>query len=228
VQDPSRVQHYFSQIADRYDFANRLLSGGVDLLWRGATTRRVAAQKPGEILDVATGSGDLMLQLQRALPGARVIGTDFCRPMLERARAKGLQSLVVADGLALPFPRGRFDAVTIAFGLRNMADYRGAIAEFHRILRTGGWLYILDFSRPEGWFGAVYRFYLHRVLPRVAGWVTRHPEAYEYLGESIEAFPSGRAMCDLLEEAGFSTATAIPFTGGIVTLYSACKVAEQQ
>jgi len=223
VQNPELVRRYFSDIAGRYDLANRLLSGGIDVLWRKGTVKRVARHNPRHILDVATGSGDLMLELERRLPDASIIGTDFCLPMLQKAREKGLQQLLLADGMQLPFADGRFDALTIAFGLRNMADYPGAAAEFQRVLRPGGRLYVLDFSMPRGWFGRLYRFYLHGLLPKIAGRVTGKPEAYEYLGESIEAFPSGESMCQLLREAGFSQAQCHPFTFGIVSLYEAQK-----
>ncbi len=223
MQNPDLVRRYFSDIAHRYDLANRALSGGCDILWRKAAVRRVARHAPVEILDVATGSGDLMRELERALPKSRVIGTDFCLPMLQEARAKGLQRLLLADGMQLPFAAHRFDALTIAFGLRNMADYPAAAAEFHRILRPGGRLFVLDFSMPSGWFGALYRFYLHRFLPKIAGLLTGNRAAYEYLGASIEAFPSGPAMNALLRAAGFSTVTATPYNGGIVSLYEATK-----
>lgn len=223
MQNPELVRRYFSDIAGRYDLANRLLSGGIDVFWRKDTVKRVARHQPARILDVATGSGDLMLELQRRMPEASVIGTDFCLPMLRKAREKGLQQLLLADGMALPFADGRFDALTIAFGLRNMADYPGAATEFHRVLRPGGRLYVLDFSMPRGVFGRLYRFYLHGMLPKIAGQVTGKQEAYEYLGESIEAFPSGEAMCELLRGAGFAEATGHPFTFGIVSLYEATK-----
>lgn len=221
MQEPQLVQRYFSDIAGRYDLANRLLSGGIDVFWRRATVRRVARQRPEQVLDVATGSGDLMLELEKRLPEASVIGTDFCLPMLQQARAKGLEHLLLADGMRLPFAAGRFDALTIAFGLRNMESYPGAAAEFRRVLRPGGRLFVLDFSMPTGVFSKPYRVYLHRVLPKFAGWLTGKPEAYEYLGDSIESFPNGDKMCDLLRKAGFSEAHAKPMTLGIVSLYEA-------
>jgi len=223
VQNPELVQRYFSKIAGRYDLANRLLCGSIDVWWRKLTARQVARNAPSRVLDVATGSGDLLLEMQRQMPAAEMTGTDFCLPMLQQARAKGLQNLLLADAMRLPFAEGRFDALTVAFGLRNMEDYPGAAREFHRVLQNGGRLFILDFSMPRGWFGALYRFYLHRILPTIAGWVTGEREAYDYLGDSIETFPSGDAMCALLNSAGFVEASARPLTFGIVTVYEARK-----
>jgi demethylmenaquinone methyltransferase/2-methoxy-6-polyprenyl-1,4-benzoquinol methylase len=129
--------------------------------------------------------------------------------------------LVQADALALPFADSSFDVVTVAFGLRNMASWPGALREMARVLQPGGTLIILDFSLPE-WeiFRNIYRFYLHRILPSIAGWATKRPAAYEYLGESIESFPSGLTMTAMMTSCGFSSEPPLPLTGGIVTLYS--------
>ena len=148
-QDPEFVRKTFSSIAGRYDFANHLLSGGLDFLWRSQVSRLVAASRPSRILDLATGSGDLALALRKACPSAQVIAADFCLPMLEEARRKAVPCLVQADGLALPFRDGVFDAVTVAFGLRNMASWETALAEMHRVLRPDGDLVVLDFSLPR-------------------------------------------------------------------------------
>jgi demethylmenaquinone methyltransferase/2-methoxy-6-polyprenyl-1,4-benzoquinol methylase len=214
------VQKMFGEIAHRYDLANHLLSGGLDFLWRKRSARLVQACKPSRILDLATGSGDLALTLKRACPGALVIGADFCPPMLSVARQKGLMNLVAADGLQLPFAAGTFDAVTIAFGLRNMASWSKALAEMRRILRPGGLTVILDFSIPPAPLRWVYRPYLHHVLPRIAALLTGKKAAYDYLGDSIEEFPQGAAMCRLLEEVGFVETRAAPLSGGIVSLYT--------
>ena len=131
--------------------------------------------------------------------------------------------MLVADALHLPLRDASFDVVTVAFGLRNMASWPAALAEMHRVLRPGGHVAVLDFSLPEGWLRSPYRFYLHRVLPRLAGLVSREREGYEYLAESIEGFPSGDAMKQLLNAAGFGSPVARPMTAGIVSLYSAQK-----
>ena len=223
-QDPEFVQNTFSSIAGRYDLANHLLSGGLDFIWRARVSRILAAAHPSRILDLATGSGDLAIALQKACPTARVVAADFCLPMLEEARRKNVPFLVQADGLALPFPGGAFDAVTVAFGLRNMASWEQALREMNRVLRPGGLLVVLDFSLPpQGPLRELYRIYLHHVLPRIAGWTTGRAEAYEYLGESIEAFPRGSGMAALIESCGFHCSPPRRMCLGIVSMYEAAK-----
>lgn len=223
-QDPEFVRRTFSAISRRYDFANHLLSAGMDFVWRARVAGLVAKHGPQRILDLATGSGDLASDLKKACPQARVTGADFCLPMLEEARRKGVPDLVQADALDLPFGDGVFDAVTVSFGLRNMASWTGAVKEMGRVLREGGLLVVLDFSLPEQPFLRwIYRIYLHRVLPMVAGWATGRPEAYSYLGESIEAFPRGASMNALIGECGFDCLPPRGMCFGIVTLYSAVR-----
>jgi len=221
LQEPRFVQTLFGTIAHRYDLANRLLSGGMDVFWRRRAARKVRAWNPAVLLDLATGSGDVALTLKRHCPATRIIGADFCVPMLQEARKKGFVDVVAADGMALPFPAESFDAVTVAFGLRNMASYLEALREMRRVLRPGGHVLILDFSVPPPPLRWIYRPYLHHILPRIAGMLTGERGAYEYLGESIEKFPSGEAMKDLLRSAGFRDPEAEPLTGGIVSLYTA-------
>jgi demethylmenaquinone methyltransferase/2-methoxy-6-polyprenyl-1,4-benzoquinol methylase len=175
------------------------------------------------VLDLATGSGDLALTIAQKLPEAEITGADFSPEMLAVARSKGLTNTVVADALHLPFADGSFDAVTVAFGLRNMADWGAALAEMARVLAAGGHLLVLDFSLPRAPLRSAYRFYLHRILPYAAGVVTGEKQAYDYLGASIEKFPSGSAMCALLEANGFHDASAQPLSAGIVTLYCATR-----
>ena len=225
AEEKSRfVQEMFGGIADRYDLANHLLSGGLDFLWRRRAARIIRKWLPNRILDLATGSGDLALTLETACPETVVVGADFCQPMLEVARRKGLERLVVADGLQLPFEEGSFDVVTIAFGLRNMASWPTALAEMRRILKPGGHVLILDFSVPHVPLRWIYRPYLHHVLPRIAALLTGKKAAYDYLGASIEQFPQGPAMCVLLEEAGFVDPEHEPLSGGIVSLYTATRL----
>jgi len=223
MQNPAKVRGIFSRIATRYDLANHLLSGGLDFLWRARAVRLVAQWQPRTVLDLATGSGDLALALQKKLPQARIVGADFCLPMLQIAARKGLHPLVAADGTNLPLADASFDAVTVAFGLRNMESWPRALREMSRVLRPGGHLLILDFSLPHPPLDKLYRLYLHRILPRIAGLLTRHRAGYEYLGESIETFPSGPAMLDLLTTTGFSHPGAQPLAAGIVTIYTAQK-----
>ena len=223
MQDPTFVHQAFADIAPRYVLTNHVCSLGIDILWRNEVARLVAQSSPRDILDVATGSGDLAATIQARCPDARVVGTDFCAPMLEHARKRGLEHLLVADALDLPFADGSFDVVTVAFGLRNMADYGAALREMARVLRLGGRLLILDFSLPSPALRPFYRFYLHKIIPRIAGWITGQRGAYEYLGGSIEAFPSGQAMTDLILANGFATADHRPLTFGVASIYEAVK-----
>lgn len=211
----------FAAIARRYDLANHLLSGGMDYFWRARTARLVQRWKPQRILDLATGSGDLMRDLRRACPDAFIVGADFCAPMLQQARAKGLTNLVVADALALPFADESFDVVTIAFGFRNMNPWLGALQEIRSKLTAGGKLLILDFSMPGGILKRPYRWYLHRILPKIADLCTGSRGAYEYLGDSIEKFPRNAEMRDLLQRGGLEAMESIALTCGVVTLYTA-------
>jgi len=211
----------FGRIARRYDLANHLLSGGADFLWRRRAAKIVADWQPRDVLDLASGSGDLALAMQRQLPEAKIVAADFSPEMLEIARAKGVRKPVLADALQLPFENASFDAVTVAFGLRNMADWDRALAEMSRVLRDRSHLLVLDFSLPTGALRPAYRFYLHRCLPILASIVTGQKAAYDYLGGSIENFPSGAEMLDLIERNGFTNATAEPLTGGIATIYTA-------
>ncbi|MBV9877044.1 MAG: ubiquinone/menaquinone biosynthesis methyltransferase [Verrucomicrobia bacterium] len=215
------IREMFAGVAPRYDLTNQVLSLGLDRSWRKFVCQRVAAWKPSRILDLATGSGVLAEELARTNTASFVVGADFCIPMLKVAGKRNIEHLVVADGLALPFADASFDVITVAFGLRNMAFLERALAEMARTTRSGGHVVILDFSLPSGPLLPAYRFYLHFVLPRLAGWLTGEPTAYQYLGDSIESFPRGAAMTALMEEAGFVGAIAKPLSGGIVTAYLA-------
>ena len=222
LEPAEEVRKMFSRVATRYDLANTLLSGGMDFLWRRRAATIVRGWQPRRLLDLATGSGVLASSLQRACPAATVVGADFSLPMLRRAQdTDRLRQLAVADAMHLPFGDSVFDAVTVGFGLRNMPSYRGALEEMRRVLRPGGHVLILDFSVPSGWWRSLYRFYLHRCLPRIAAFVSGEKGAYEYLAESIERFPRGEAMRALLAQSGYSLTTAQELTGGIVSLYTA-------
>jgi demethylmenaquinone methyltransferase/2-methoxy-6-polyprenyl-1,4-benzoquinol methylase len=219
IHPAPKIRDFFSSIAGRYDLANHVLSGGCDFLWRRRAVSEITKTKPSRILDLATGSGDLALLLKKSCPASLVVGADFCFPMLQVARKKSVPALVAADAMRLPFAPQSFDAVTIAFGLRNMVSWKAALTEISRILAPGGTLLVLDFSLPQGVFGKLYHVYLHHVLPVVARVVTGNRSAYEYLGDSIEKFPQGREMLQVFTEAGYASARQLRLTGGIVTLY---------
>lgn len=223
MPDATYVHDAFARIADRYVMTNHVLSGGMDIWWRKVVTARIRKWKPARLLDVASGTGDLALEIQDQIPACEVIATDFSAEMLAHASKRGMARTVVADALALPFENEGFDVVTVAFGLRNMADYPAALREMNRVLKPGGRLVILDFSLPEGVLRKPYRWYLHNVLPRMAGWLTGEKDAYEYLGGSIEQFPSGKAMEELLESCGFKETSGTPLTAGVVTVYEGTR-----
>lgn len=220
----------FARIARRYDLANRLLSGGMDVWWRRVLVRRVARQTPADLLDLATGSGDVAFALGAGLPGARrILGMDFCQPMLDEAVRKNTGDRPASaritfrqgDALALPLPDADFDAVTISFGLRNLADRDRGLREMRRVLRPGGRLYVLEFSQPYPWFRPIYFFYLRHILPRVAGWLTGDRAAYGYLNDTIEQFPDRPALAAEIARAGFKRVDAEGLTFGIVALHIA-------
>lgn len=214
----------FGSIAPRYDVANHLLSCGIDFYWRKRVAEIVASRRPNKIVDLATGTGDLALALQRKMPQAEIIGADFSEEMLAIAKRKGVRQTMLADAMRLPFDDTSVDCVTVAFGLRNMEDYGGALREMARVLNPHGQLLVLEFSLPRmSILRAVYRFYLHRCLPLLGSFLTKKKSAYDYLGDSIEQFPNGEAMLRLMESSGLNRASAEPLTGGIVTIYTAEK-----
>ncbi len=226
MQDPVFVQDAFAKIARRYVITNHVLSLGTDILWRRKVARMVRGLAPKNLLDLATGSGDLAAEIAKKNPGIAITGADFSAPMLEVARQRNVPGLelIQADAMQLPFDEGAYDAVTAAFGLRNMASWPDAVREMARVTRPGGALIILDFSLPR--FAVLrgpYRFYLHKIMPRIAGWITGQYEAYAYLAGSIEKFPSGDAMCEMLMANGYAKARAIPVSLGIASIYVAEK-----
>ncbi len=231
MPDPVAVNSMFARIARRYDVANRLLSGGVDMWWRHRLVAAVRRQGPSAILDLATGSGDVAFALSKGLPGTTAItGMDFCQPMLDEAVIKQQSSgcfsnitFLQGDGLALPLKDASFDTVTISFGLRNMADRYRALCEMRRVLRPGGRLYVLEFSQPYHWFRPVYYFYLRHILPSIASLVTGDRGAYEYLCGSIEQYPAHESMTAEVLRAGFNAVAVTRMTFGSVALHTAQK-----
>lgn len=231
MPDPVAVNSMFARIARRYDVANRLLSGGADVWWRRILVRTVAQHAPRDVLDLATGSGDVAFALARGLPAHTAItGMDFCQPMLDEAEIKKQQaqrypnvSFCPGDGLALPLANATFDAVTVSFGLRNMANRHQALTEMHRVLRPGGHVHVLEFSQPRAWFRPFYYFYLKNLLPFIAAVVTGDKKAYDYLCGSIEQYPGHDAKSAEIRAAGFKDVTVRRLTFGIVALHSARK-----
>ena len=227
MPDPNAVNSMFARIARRYDLANRLLSGGLDVRWRRRLVQAVAAGQPRDVLDLATGSGDVAFALARAVPDSvAIIGMDFCRPMLDEAelkkqRAGGFKNVVFREGdaLALPLPDHSVDAVTISFGLRNLADRVRGLREMRRVLRPDGRIFILEFSQPYRGFRPIYYAYLRHVLPRLARWVTGDRGAYEYLSGSIEAYPPHALISGELAAAGFRDVAVDRLTLGTVALH---------
>lgn len=222
----------FGRIAARYDVANRLLSGGIDIWWRCRLVRAVRRANPQRILDLATGSGDVAFALSQRIPSVRqIIGMDFCQPMLDEAVKKQAAraptgqniSFQQGDGLAIPLPDESFDAVTISFGLRNMADRHRSLTEMRRILRPGGRLFVLEFSQPHAWFRPIYFFYLRRILPSFAGFITGNRAAYTYLNETIEQFPDRERLAQEIRSAGFSHVSASGMSACIVALHEAVR-----
>jgi demethylmenaquinone methyltransferase/2-methoxy-6-polyprenyl-1,4-benzoquinol methylase len=207
----------FDRIAPVYDAMNRLMTAGLDRRWR----RDAAAAVVGHgdrVLDVCCGTGDLALAAAEA--GGEVTGLDFSEPMLARARAKAPQiEWVEGDALALPFADGSFDAVTIGFGLRNLADEERGLAELRRVLRPGGKLAILEITRPAGVLAPFYRFWFDGLIP-LAGKVLPGGSAYTYLPASVRRFPSPEALAKLLDEAGFERIRWRLFAGGIVARHT--------
>ena len=230
--DPVAVEATFSSVAPRYDLANHWLSGGIDYYWRNRLVKLAQKNKPTDILDLATGSGDVLFALRKGLGDkVNLTGLDFCEPMLEQARAKrtirGLEDaanqFLHGDCLQLPFDDQSFDLITISFGLRNLADREKGLSEMLRVLRTGGRLIVLEFSQPYLWFRPLYYFYLKGILPWVARWLTGDRDAYLYLGTSIAGFPNRLGLCQEIEQAGFSMVKAKALTFSIVALHEGRK-----
>lgn len=220
------VEDMFDAIAPRYDLLNRVLSLGVDQYWRKRAIALLAAENPQRILDVATGTADLALQAMTLEP-KKVIGVDISEEMLsygrEKIAAKGLEdriSLRRGDAEKLPFSDNQFDAVLVAFGVRNFENLDQGLAEIRRVLKPGGSLVVLEFSQPHVFpIKQFYNFYSKHILPRIGRRVSKDTGAYDYLPESIRAFPAGAAFLGHLKAAGYTNAFDVPLTFGIVSLY---------
>ncbi len=226
-----QVREMFDAIAPAYDFMNRAMTFGIDKLWRRSAVRLLSDRTHDDILDIATGTGDLAIRLARTLDPVTVVGVDLSEEMIEIGRrkvaAEGLDEIVTlgpGDCMQLPFPDSSFDAVTCAYGVRNFADIEAGYREMYRVLRPGGTVVILELSTPRsGIVRPFYNLYTRHVIPAVGRMVSKDVRAYSYLPESIAAVPQGERMCALLSGAGFTSPRAIPLTLGTCTIYTAEK-----
>lgn len=231
IEHAKAVRAMFSGIAGRYDLLNHLLSMNIDKRWRRLVRQKlqpVLDDPKGLILDVACGTGDLSIELQTHAY-ASVIGTDFCRPMLTVAAEKNAREslsipYVEGDAMNLGFSDDTFDAATIAFGLRNLSNFRDGLAELRRILRPAGRLVILEFSSPViPGFRQLFNFYFNRILPRIGGAVSGSKGAYEYLPDSVRKFPDQKRLAALMQETGFDSVEYTNLTGGIAAIHTGIK-----
>ncbi len=223
-----RVREMFGRIARRYDLLNHLLSVNVDKRWRRIVATRVdeklrekLSATEARVLDVACGTGDLSLSLFE-ITGAGVVGTDFCRPMLAIAAGKtnGRIRFIEGDALDLPFRDGTFDVVTIAFGLRNLSNVESGLAELSRVLKPGGWVAVLEFSRPANVIlRPMFNLYFRKLLPMMGGLISGSLSAYTYLPASVQKFPDQSQLSLLMEQAGFDQVGYENLTGGIAALH---------
>jgi demethylmenaquinone methyltransferase/2-methoxy-6-polyprenyl-1,4-benzoquinol methylase len=229
----NRVRQMFAGIAPKYDRMNHLLSLNVDRYWRWRTVRTVKPVADQPILDICTGTGDLAFAFYKATRGrAPIVAADFCREMLEigerkrnKAGANGQLTFVEADAQRLPFPDNHFQIVSVAFGLRNVADTDQGLREMTRVCQPGGRVAVLEFSMPR-WqpFKAFYGWYFRRVLPRLGQWLARNEHsAYSYLPESVGEFPSYDALAERMKSAGLSQVSYRSLTFGVATLYVGVK-----
>jgi demethylmenaquinone methyltransferase/2-methoxy-6-polyprenyl-1,4-benzoquinol methylase len=226
MPDGTTIQRMFAAVAGRYDRANRVLSLGIDRRWRAAAVAAAAVQPGERALDVCAGTGDLTLLLQRA--GAIATGADFCAPMLSHALQKAAvlpaaarPRFLAADALQLPFAAAAFDLATVAFGIRNVADPVAGLREMARVVRPGGRVVVLEFCKPKTpLLASTYLFYFRRVLPRLGQWITGADNgAYQYLPDSVLAFPERQAFCALLTAAGLLRPTCTLLTCGVAAIY---------
>jgi demethylmenaquinone methyltransferase/2-methoxy-6-polyprenyl-1,4-benzoquinol methylase len=225
------VQKKFSSISGKYDFLNSVLSFQIDRYWRWVTTRELREFTEGVVLDLCAGTLPLSLELSRQAKKRQVLAVDFCEDMLRAGvrhlpadERKGRIWPVCGDGEQIPVKTGTVCGVTVAFGVRNLARTQQGLNEMYRVLKPGGKLLILEFSRPQNSLvKMVYNFYLNRVLPKIAGLVSGDQEAYEYLAHSIAEFYAPEELLSMIQQAGFSRAYLRPLTFGVVTVYVGVK-----
>ncbi len=233
IRPAARVRSMFDAVAARYDFLNHLLSAGLDRSWREVLSRRVAEvlNPSPTLLDLCCGTGDQAFSLQGAVRGACVTGADFSLPMVDLARRKAGRrggrgpAFLGGDAMRLPFRDGTFDAATVSFGLRNLADYDAGLCEMARVVRPGGGVYVLEFQMPTApVIRDAYGFYFRRVLPAVGAFISRSPDrAYSYLPDSVMKFPGPEALARKMEEAGLKSVSYDLLTFGTVALHCGTK-----
>lgn len=222
-----QIERMFDNIAPYYDFLNRLLSLGIDTVWRKKALLKLRGMQLDTVLDVATGTGDLALEIEKQLQPAKIIGLDLSQDMLDvgikKIEKRGLSdkiSMIKGDSENLPFENDSIDAITVAFGVRNFENLRKGLAEMHRVLKPGGKMVVLEFSRPTIFpFKQAFNFYFKNILPAVGKFTSKDEKAYEYLYESVQAFPDGKQFVSILHEIGFSNTSFDPLTLGICSIY---------
>lgn len=224
-----QVAEMFNNIAFRYDFLNSLLSLGIHKGWRKKAVGIFKNKKPRLILDVATGTADFAIENLKADPD-KVIGVDISAGMLEIGRKKikkanleGKIELKLVDAESLPFENNHFDVITVAFGVRNFENLEKGLREMNRVLKPGGDLVIIEFSKPRGFFSYIYKFYFKFVTPAIGRLFSRDHRAYSYLPESVEAFPYGQGFCTILSNCGYKNPLANSLTFGVASIYTASK-----
>ena len=225
-----QVARMFDNISGRYDFLNHLLSLGIDIHWRKKAIRELKEIQPKLILDVATGTGDFAIQALDLQPD-KVIGIDISKGMLEVGRKKMKErqldqkiELISGDSENLPFEENKFDAVIVAFGVRNFENLEKGLAEIFRVVKPGGKVVILEFSKPSHFpFKQLYNFYFKFVLPKIGRLISQDQAAYTYLPESVQAFPDGNNFLKILSGIGYKNAACKPLTFGISSLYTGIK-----
>lgn len=225
-----QVGTMFDRIAGKYDLLNRVLSMGIDRSWRKTAVKTLRSVQPRQIIDIATGTGDFALALSKLDPQT-IIGVDISEGMMnvgrEKIKKKGLGHMIsfeYGDSENLQFASNKFDAVTCAYGVRNFENLEAGLREMCRVMRPGGRLAILEFSRPKSFpFKNIYNFYFTKILPSMGKRVSKDATAYQYLPDSVRVFPDGAAFCDILKECGFTSVQAKPLAMGITTLYTASK-----
>jgi len=221
-----QVAKMFNNISKRYDLLNRVLSLGIDIVWRKKAIKQLQQAHPKRILDVATGTADFAIQALDLKP-EKVIGVDISEGMLskghEKLKKKNLQDVIelrLGDSEKLPFEENEFDAVIVAFGVRNFEDLLKGLKDMYQVLKPGGSVVILEFSKPRVFpFKQLYNFYFKRVLPTVGKLISKDKSAYTYLPESVDAFPDGQRFLDIMQQAGFGQNKQKPLTFGISSIY---------